>query len=71
MTLLDNPVKAILTRVLGVYQATTVKTSGLKVRVVEDDDLKDMVSSIKKSTIFETLIAESSSMMMPWQQLKR
>ena len=47
--------------VLGVYQATTVKkSSGLKVRVVEDDDLKDMVPVDQKNQLsFETLIAES------------
>ena len=47
--------------VLGVYQATTVKkASGLKVRVVEDDDLKDMVPVDQKNQLsFETLIAES------------
>ena len=47
--------------VLGVYQATTVKkSSGLKVRVVEDDDLKDMVPVNQKNQLsFETLIAES------------
>lgn len=47
--------------VLGVYQATTVKkVSGLKVRVVEDDDLKDMVPVDQKNQLsFETLIAES------------
>ena len=47
--------------VLGVYQATTVKkASGLKVRVVEDDDLKDMVPVDQKNQLsFEILIAES------------
>ena len=47
--------------VLGVYQATTVKkSSGLKVRVVEGDDLKDMVPVDQKNQLsFETLIAES------------
>lgn len=47
--------------VLGVYQATTVKkSSGLKVRAVEDDDLKDMVPVDQKNQLsFETLIAES------------
>lgn len=47
--------------VLGIYQATTVKkASGLKVRVVEDDDLKDMVPVDQKNQLsFETLIAES------------
>lgn len=47
--------------VLGVYQATTFnKSSGLKVRVVEDDDLKDMVPVDQKNQLsFETLIAES------------
>lgn len=47
--------------VLGVYQAMTVKkSSGFKVRVVEDDDLKDMVPVDQKNQLsFETLIAES------------
>ena len=47
--------------VLGVYQAMTVKQAlGLKVRVLEDADLQDMVPVNQKNhRSFETLLAES------------
>ena len=47
--------------ILGIYQATTEKaTIGLKVRVIEDADLQDMIPVNQKNQLsFETLLKES------------
>jgi ATP-dependent helicase/nuclease subunit A len=60
--------------VLGIYQATTVKQAlGLKVKVLVDADLQDMIPVDQKHHLsFETLLAESKQYdNAQWQRLTR